>query len=159
MVEFKTKEEVLKAYNEYIVGKVFNTYQDLHCAFAMYIGVNDACYWLLSEYQQKQIEDFYWAIDNFDVAVDSAFRNISENIYTMRNDECDRDVLCRSYENNERKYLLDLVYDLRCAMLTEKALNDGAKIEYTFADNPDYDEKNECDLPCIKVLNEHYKGS
>ena len=159
MVEFKTKEEVLKVYNKYIVGKVFNTYQDLHCAFATYIGVNDACYWLLSENQQKQIEDFYWATGVFDAAVNSAFCNISENIYTMCNDECDRDVLCRSYENNERKDLLHLVYDLRCAMLTEKALNDGAKIKYVFADNPDYVEEDECDLPFIRVLNEHYKES
>lgn len=157
----KTKEETLKAWKEHIVGKTFEDYSDLDCAIADHVGFNSAVASLLSEDQLDSINNFNYDMVTFDMAIKRALNGINDNVYTMRNDANDKDLLYSELSLDGTSEAYHMIHMIKEGMLRQKALEDGVKIKYVYANNPDYEEDDEFEYerPYVRVSNEHLEES
>ena len=133
----KTKEETLKLYNEYIVGKTFDDYSALRDEISWRIGNGSARTWLIEESQKDQLMKFKTEIKGFKAAYNSLISGCIGKMFTRREDINDRDLatdeLWNDYIDTALTYM---IYEIEKTILVQKALRDGVKLKYLRVENP-----------------------
>lgn len=162
----KTKEETLKLYNEHIVGKTFDDYSALRTAIARYIGNASARAWLIEDSQKDQLYDFKMEIRSFKAAFNNLISRCISEVFTQREDINDRDLATdKLWENWIDMALNHTIYEIEMTILAQKALRDGVRFKYLYAENPnntgrcEFDGDEYDDRDYIQVPNKYFEES
>ena len=131
----KSKERVLREYNELVVGKEFYDALKLNEVFTCSIGLNNAVKHLLTE---KDIAKIYMVGEYSDMlrySVKNATNGMLRN--TMYTDENDGENIRSRWHETLYPWLEYLHQEICLALLRDKAICDGAKILKILAPEPD----------------------